>query len=88
MKMTGWQRSGALGVLVAVAVGLPALGAPPGAFQAGGNMAERRNYPEVTLLTNGKVLVTGGEGLRGTVTSGEVFDPTTNTFTPVGPINA
>ena len=41
-----------------------------------------RNGHTATLLPNGKVLVTGGYGNSGWLSSAELYDPTTGTFQP------
>ena len=42
-------------------------------------MGEERHFASATRLTDGRVLVTGGE-----TASAEIFDPETDTFTPTG----
>lgn len=49
-----------------------------GAVTPTGNMENPRIAPEATLLADGRVLVSGG-GIQ----SGEIYDPSTNGFTPV-----
>jgi hypothetical protein len=61
-------------------------------FSATGSMATPRTGHTATLLQNGKVLIVGGtvEGPVGNTTvlsSAELYDPTTGTFTPTGSLN-
>lgn len=59
-----------------------------------GRMAEPRNFPQATLLTDGTVLVTGGSRPLGfapaaaviSIRSAERFDPQTNRFIAAGPM--
>jgi hypothetical protein len=56
-----------------------------GAFTSTGQMTTGRASQTATLLANGRVLVVGGEDLRGgilsTLSSTEIYDPATGTFT-------
>ncbi len=55
-----------------------------------GALNVRRGFHRATLLADGKVLVTGGLQYTGTyapLTSAELFDPATATWTPVGSLN-
>ena len=60
------------------------------AWTAGGNLTAARDCHTATLLANGKVLVAGGyysnssDYFSSTVSSTEVYDPTTNTWTTGG----
>src|SRR3989442_12814303 len=54
----------------------------PGAFTPIGNMTAPRGGHTATLLPNGKVLITGGR--RDGLTSAELFDPVTATFSSTG----
>jgi RHS repeat-associated protein len=49
-----------------------------------GMMGNARYDQTSTLLTNGKVLVTGGVNATGVLNSAELFDPTTQLFSPSG----
>jgi ELWxxDGT repeat protein/VCBS repeat-containing protein len=50
-----------------------------------GNLGARRRYHTATLLTNGKVLVTGGYGQgNGALSSAESYDPVTGVWTATG----
>lgn len=66
-----------------------------GAFLTTGDMATPRWGHTATLLPNGKVLVTGGVLEHGTppgygtgLSSAELYDPKTGTFTPTGSTNS
>ncbi len=52
-----------------------------GTFSAAGSLHEPRMFPTGTLLTDGRVLVTGGD--QGT-TSAEIYDPATNGYSMTG----
>jgi hypothetical protein len=57
----------------------------PGAFTATGSMTIPRQFHAATLLTNGKVLITGGYSVAANLTStAELYDPSTGTFTATG----
>jgi hypothetical protein len=49
-----------------------------------GNMTDGRQSHAATLLDNGKVLITGGFNGSSYLSSAELFDPTTGTFTATG----
>lgn len=54
-------------------------------FVATGSMATARRFHTATLLSNGKVLVAGGEdGSANAFASAELYDPTTGSFSPTG----
>jgi hypothetical protein len=55
-----------------------------GTFGATGSMAEARTYHAATVLTDGRVLVTGGYGVQAPLASAEIYDPTSGTFTSAG----
>ncbi len=46
-------------------------------------MQHVREFPTATLLTDGRVLIAGGNTIATTYTLAEIFDPVTETFTPV-----
>lgn len=59
------------------------------AFTATGSMATPRQYATATLLQNGQVLITGGGSWSAacsgcSVSSAEIYDPPTGTFSTVG----
>src|SRR5438270_4195029 len=58
--------------------------ATPGTFVPTSNMSTARNLPSATLLQNGKILVIGGSNNQGALTSAELYDPATGTFSPTG----
>jgi hypothetical protein len=60
-----------------------------GTFAASGSMAVGRELHAASLLADGRVLITGGvsESLHATsLDSAELYDPTTGTFSPSGPM--
>jgi hypothetical protein len=61
-------------------------------FTATGSMASRRVGHAATLLTNGKVLITGGEVEQGmnipNLKSAELYDPATGSFSPTGSMSS
>jgi hypothetical protein len=52
------------------------------------NMITERADHSATLLIDGKVLITGGVNDKGFLSSAEVFDPVTRSFTPTGDMNS
>jgi hypothetical protein len=58
---------------------------PAGSSSYTGSLGNARYLHTATLLTNGKVLVAGGVGTNGTVlTSAELYNPATGTWSPAG----
>ncbi len=55
-----------------------------GAFSSTGNMGIARYCHTATLLTNGKVLITGGVDGRSYFATAELFDPVSGSFAPTG----
>ncbi|HLJ13715.1 MAG TPA: kelch repeat-containing protein [Bryobacteraceae bacterium] len=55
-----------------------------GTFTTVGNMTAQRTFHTATLLTNGKVLITGGRTAATYWASAELFDPSTSTFSATG----
>jgi len=55
-----------------------------GVFTATGSMTDARTYQAAALLTDGRVIVTGGYGLRAPLPSAELYDPKRETFIPAG----
>ncbi len=71
---------------LAVVLACIALAQSPGTFTLTGSMTAPRVSHAATLLSNGKVLITGGaydDFTRVTATA-ELYDPSTGTFTPTG----
>ncbi len=61
----------------------PCVSAPFG-FEETGSLNTARYLHTATLLPNGKVLVAGGFGLGGNLTSAELYDPASGTWTATG----
>jgi len=55
-----------------------------GAFSATGSLATPRLDHAATLLNNGKVLITAGDGNSGGLASAELYDPLTGAFSATG----
>ncbi len=55
-----------------------------GTWTATGSMADQRNLLTATLLTGGRVLVTGGFGAEAPLASAELYDPRTGKFSAAG----
>jgi hypothetical protein len=58
-----------------------------GSFTGTGSMATHRTLHAATLLADGKVLITGGDGgdnLSNPLATAEIFDSSTGVFTPTG----
>jgi len=79
------MKSRFLQLLFLGASGVPiALAQSPGTFTATGNLNGARQFHTATLLTNGKVLIAGGEAIPPNPTTwarAELYDPSTGTFT-------
>lgn len=58
-----------------------------GLFSLTGNMNFPRYGHTATLLPNGKVLITGGWGVTGVLSSAEIYDPDAGKFTITGPMS-
>ena len=57
-------------------------------FSSTGSLATGRSSHATTLLSNGKVLVTGGSGSGGVLASAELYNPATGTWTATGALAA
>jgi WD40 repeat protein len=63
-----------------------------GTFTATGSMQEARSFPTATLLSDGRVLIAGGDGttrtssLGSALSSAELYDPASGTFRATGPM--
>jgi len=60
---------------------------PPGTFSATGEMNAAREYPSVTLLQNGQVLIAGGFDGNTPIELAELYNPNTGLFTLTGAMN-
>jgi len=69
---------------------LKVAGQPAGTFTATGDMNSRRFFHTATLLTDGRVLIAGGDMIEATggnfktLSSAEIYDPGTGAFTATG----
>jgi hypothetical protein len=60
-----------------------------GKFKKTNPMATARDYQSATLLSDGRILIAGGEGKGAKIlASAEVYDPKTAAFGPVGNMQA
>src|SRR6266404_5636556 len=80
----------------AVAVPLPLGSAPvsplsgsdaPFTFDNTGSLNTARYVHTATLLSNGKVLVAGGDSISGYLTSAELYDPASESWSATGSLN-
>ena len=60
-----------------------------GTFSPTGSLTTARSFHTATLLADGRVLIAGGDPdpwtfVRATLTSAEIYDPTSGTFSPTG----
>jgi N-acetylneuraminic acid mutarotase len=69
------------------ALALPSA-APAAGFSSAAPMSGARYLATATLLPNGKVLVAGGQGSTGYLTSAELYDPSTNSWSAAGTLDA
>jgi len=83
--ISGMMRLGLLVAFVALVVVRPCQ-AGLDHFENTGSMTFAREGHAATLLTDGKVLVEGGDGSG--LTSAELFDPTIGTWTLTGGTNS
>ena len=58
-----------------------------GTWTTTGNMNNARYYHTASVLTNGKVLVTGGYNGSSFLNSAELYDPSTGIWTTTGNMN-
>ena len=80
--MTG--RAGKLALTILMGAMGCARAQTAGGFTATGSMTTPRQFHTATLLTNGKVLITGGMGTNCGGTCAELYDPSAGTFTATG----
>ncbi len=63
------------------ALNTTAIYTPGSGWSAGPNLNLARTYHSANLLSNGRVLVVGGYGASSYLSSGEIYNPTTNAWT-------
>jgi serine/threonine protein kinase len=56
-----------------------------GTFSSTGSMATARYFHTATLLSDGRVLIVGGENGSSIIAAAELYDPKTGRFSPTGP---
>jgi hypothetical protein len=60
----------------------------PGGFTGTGPMNSARYYHAATLLSDGRILITGGCNGNASLASAEIYDPATGMFVPAGDMTA
>jgi hypothetical protein len=70
--------------LLFVGIASHSLAQSAGSITPSGNLIVPREYHNATLLTNGKVLITGGWAGETAWASAELYDPATGMFSPTG----
>lgn len=55
-----------------------------GTFSSTGSMTDQRVSHTATLLSGGRVLITGGFNGTADVATAELYDPVSETFSPIG----
>ncbi|HLY20772.1 MAG TPA: kelch repeat-containing protein, partial [Bryobacteraceae bacterium] len=86
-----WRSAvpGAFALLLAGAISIPPVTAyAQGTFVPTGSMNTARQGAIATLLQNGQVLVAGGGNSFGALTSAELYDPNTQSFSVTGSMSA
>src|SRR5437667_12850720 len=81
---TDWRPIVALSLALLICVVEPLSAAAAGTWSATGNLNIARYLHIATLLPSGKVLVAGGSGISGVLTSAEIYDPALGTWTATG----
>jgi len=61
-------------------------GGSPGAWNYTGDLIDCRAYHTETLLPDGRVLITGGEGASGILASAEIWDPLSGLWSSAAPM--
>src|SRR5215831_13013632 len=74
----------AIGLVASTAV--PALAQTSGTWKKTGNMKDARE-PGAILLQNGQVLVAGGDGSNGLLSSAELYNPANGQWSGTGSMN-
>ena len=57
-------------------------------FSPAGTLGGARESHSATLLTNGRVLIAGGEEFPSTLATAEIYEPSTGVFAPTGELTA
>ncbi|WNG44347.1 PKD domain-containing protein [Archangium minus] len=76
----GGQNTGSL----ALCISKDTVWTTHGSWNPTGSMSVRRTTHQATLLSNGKVLVSGGRHETSDLATAEVYDPATGTWSPTG----
>jgi N-acetylneuraminic acid mutarotase len=78
----------ALVLLLATTIASAALAGGPLTFSSTGSLATARHSPNAILLSNGTVLVAGGVGSSGFLTSAELYNPAAGAWKSTGSMTA